>query len=598
MRGIFKLKKIDKATGASEVILEESNQVAAGFAAAMVNVLTGTGSRNVGDYSFRYFQLGLNNYNLSSFGVSSDVPLNRLKPNVWTIKNPLDVSAYGRESVFPVVKRDIYGLGSILPHDRTKVFDNFVDPPDTTKVFDDYTNNFQGFVDGQKTLQGDRDSAAPSSIWVDGCSDDWQDARNGVKRILWTSAAPLTASGPNATPLLTSGLYEVDPVYVTRYNEVENVANTTGCIKTLDGYKHTDGTVRKVWNPLQKNQTASVYYMTDYYASSNAAASASTPIGGALQIYNEVAASGAGFKEAGENRVSFMYRYDLKTNSTDDASPDPPEWYPPEILDFGTSSGYHKCFDLVGDCSSNWKSFYGVTTTGGTLSANVHCKDGGMYNGWDASNGYTTRNGPGKDCYTTANSGFGPSGNFYRISVSLNEVPEAVLNVDNGTLSRSNVQIMHYPLLSSLLYVNKTPQGGISDATVGSINNHNVTPREAAYVANFQFEYNPSATPNQYIHGERPYYITKPQYFVQIPYGYTTRLNDDTANVRLLLDEFLANGQTIKEVGLFLKNPSGNSGVDAPFMTSYKIIYPPLEKNKEFSYIIDWELRVADTDSI
>lgn len=86
MRGNFKLKRINKKTGESEVILEEKNQVAAGFATAITNVLTSTGSNDKDDYLFRYFQLGDANYNLSSYGVSADVPEERLKGKVWTIK--------------------------------------------------------------------------------------------------------------------------------------------------------------------------------------------------------------------------------------------------------------------------------------------------------------------------------------------------------------------------------------------------------------------------------------------------------------------------------------------------------------------------------
>lgn len=572
MIGKFKLKRVSKSTGESEVLLEERNQTAAGFATAITDILTGTGSSNVLDYKFRYFQLGDKNYTLSSFGVSGDVPESRLKGQMWTLKSPLDISSYTRNSILPVVKKDVYGLGSIIPRNRNRVFDNFIDPPDNTTISDDYTNNFQTFYDGEYGLQDIRNPGTPSSIWMAGCSDEWSQDRYWIKHMLWTSAADASVSGPDY----------VDPVYVTQYNSAETVSGA-GCVKINNGYTYANGSVRKSWNSLRKNQTASVYYATDYFVSSSASLSGSTPLTGALQITNTTAQKGTGYTEAGENRVTFMYRYGLAQVPVQIAHAS----YPPEIIDGGTGTGYTLCIAASADCESAWTDFYGSGIEGGTFSANVHCSAGAMYTYGDVLNNYTTRSGPGKDCYDVSNSGFGPSGNFYRISASLNNVPDAILSADNGVASGADVQIMHYPLLSALTEL-------VGSATIGE-NEHNLNPREKAYLSNFQFEYNPSATSNQYIHGERPYYITTPQYFVQIPYSYSTTLNDNTINVRLFLDEYLANGSTLKEVGLFLKNPGGNFGRDNPYLSGYKIIDPPLEKNSEFSYIIDWELSVIDT---
>ena len=58
MKGQVTIRKVDKLTGDSSVIYKDNNQTTVGFAHAMVNVLTGTGSRNVDDYGLRYFQLG------------------------------------------------------------------------------------------------------------------------------------------------------------------------------------------------------------------------------------------------------------------------------------------------------------------------------------------------------------------------------------------------------------------------------------------------------------------------------------------------------------------------------------------------------------
>jgi len=584
MIGKFQLKRISKKTGECEIILKEYNQVAAGFPTAMINVLTGTGSRNVEDYSFRYFQLGNNKYDLSTFDISGDIPSESLKKNVWTMKSPLTLSSYGSNSVLPVIEKNIYGLGSIIPYSNTKVFDNFIDPPDNTKVLDDYTNNFQTFYDGQRAEQGKKDSATMSSIWVAGCSPSWEDDRYGVKHTLWVSAADLAISGPTCSHTASTW----DPVYVAQYNGSEDVENITGCLRIANDYKYDNGLVRSVWNDIRTNQTASVYYAPEYYTSANISLSGSTPITGGLQIFNQTASAGTEHKEAGENKVSFKYKFDLTTNSTaTDAA-----WYPPDIIE--VSSGYDNCFNTPGDCSSNWRTMYGSLTQGGVVSANVYCTYGALYTWADALNGYNSRSGPGAQCYDTPNCGFGPSGNFYRVSISLMDVPNEIISFDNGTLSGAASQIRQYPMLSALSVMT----GDDLSSTVGDRNAHNVSPRERVYLSNFQFEYNSSATPNQYIHAERPYYINTPQYFIQIPHAYTTSLHDDSINIRLLIDEYLANGQTIKEVGLFLKNPGGVPGIDNPYLSGYKILDTPLKKNNEFSYIIDWELSVTDSDSI
>ena len=80
-----------------------------------------------------------------------------------------------------------------------------------------------------------------------------------------------------------------------------------------------------------------------------------------------------------------------------------------------------------------------------------------------------------------------------------------------------------------------------------------------------------------------------------IPSYNSTQLFEDTVNVRLEVDENLANSQTINEVGLFLKNPNGDSGKDSPFLAAYKVISCPFTKTSEFSYIIDWEFSILDT---
>ena len=89
MIGTFKIKQINKKTGESKIILEESNQIAQGMKHAIVNILSGEGSREIEDYQFKYFQLGTQNYNLSTFDISADVPASSLQSNMWTLKSPM-----------------------------------------------------------------------------------------------------------------------------------------------------------------------------------------------------------------------------------------------------------------------------------------------------------------------------------------------------------------------------------------------------------------------------------------------------------------------------------------------------------------------------
>lgn len=600
MKGKFTLKQINKSTGESTVLLEEHNLAAAGFSTAVVNVLTGNGSTNLDDYKFRYFQLGSETYDLSTFDISADIPSAEVKPFMWTLKNPLETIEYGQDSVLPIVNKPVYGLGSIHPVTKNKVFDNFVDPPHTTTISDDFTNNFKGLADGQKLAQGYTDSAQLSSIWYSSCAKDWLKTHQYMRQPLFVLPSEFSSKVLQWTPRV----YSVAPspnftgsVYDVSYNTNVSVEGIVAWVQTNPEYVFYDGTRKDPWNVLKANQTASIYGATEYCASSDISNSGCTPITGALHIYNNTASAGTGFSEAAENKVTFQYRYNLDNSSISGALPPlsslNPAWYPPAILSGTTKTGYDSCFELVGDCSSNWKSLYGATTTGGTLSANVYCVDGAIYSPADVTGAfpYSTHTGPGADCYDTSNSGFGPSGNFYRVSVSLMDVPTEITKFDNGVLTKAPVAIRYYPMLSSLSSI-------IDGDIAGTLSGHNITPRERAYLANFQFEYGPSATAYQNIQGERPRYVTSAQDFVRIPHGYTTNLNPTTTNVRLLLDEYLANGQTIKEVGLFMKNPGGNPGTDNPYLCGYKTLTTPINKNAEFSYIIDWELSVVDIGNI
>jgi hypothetical protein len=93
MRGNVKLKRINKKTGETDILFEDSNQTTTGFGHTIVNILTGQGSRNLEDYQVGYFQLGSEAFDLDpsggfdDFGMSADVGVSANVPFFWTLKS-------------------------------------------------------------------------------------------------------------------------------------------------------------------------------------------------------------------------------------------------------------------------------------------------------------------------------------------------------------------------------------------------------------------------------------------------------------------------------------------------------------------------------
>jgi hypothetical protein len=600
MRGQVTIRRVDKTTGETAVIYKDNNQTTVGFGQAMVNVLTGTGSRNVEDYGLRYFQLGDDQYDLSTFSVSADVTASSLVPKFWTIKSRLQASDYGNDSIMAVEEHSIYGLGSRLPFDNSVTFDNFVDPPDDTDMSYDYASKFDVL------LPGDRGAAAnPSSIWVAGCSNAWESDYNNHGYHPLSSVIDLDMSGPD-------GLGGVRRVGYVAAVEPPGSA----CLRPGTNYIYQeDGRQPTIWNSAKTNQTQSVYYAPTYYLSSDGGGtgtSGSTTITTAVQIFNR---SGQALvhPNAAQNRAEFLHRYDLSLLEAADGLP---VTYTPIVLSAFTGYEALQSASAAEVAAGNytagkWESIYG-SATGGVVSANVYNKFGAIYSYADTTDAclagpYKCFTGPGGGAHMeTSAIGFGPSGNFYRCSISWNNVEDELINYNNGSVEGAVLQGMLYPMLSSLSAVdtslNPSAGGYIgNDLDINSPSDRWDLPdqeeRPNTYLSHFQFEYNPSASPHQYIHGERPYYVTQKEDFVVIPRSYTTRLVDNTVNVRLYLDEELANGNSIQEVGLFIKNPNGELVTDQPFLAAYKALEQPINKESDFSYIIDWELAVVDIDS-
>ena len=589
MIGKFKLKKVDNSTGKEEVVFEDSNQVTDGFRHAIVNVLTSTGSNDVRDYAFGYFQLGTDNYDLSNYAISGDLTSSSFRSHFWTLKSPMTAEQYGRDSKIPVVSRNTYVMGSVYPSGTgaTKVLDNFVEPPETRTVINEYTNAPYTQIDGVEEL-GDL-----SSIWTCGCADTYQLDPDNERLNPMPYTLDYSMSGPDfATPSFSYSM--------TDKRDLDGAAITSICIRTNHGYvyknainseHHDSGKQMTVWTKLRNSQTFSTHYAGKHYTSGTPEVSGSLGTG-RVQIFNRFAQSLIA-TVAGQNRMNFAYRYGWDNSAAT---------YTPEMIE--VSSGWDNYKNSTSEASAvaKFTDAFGVSSREdyGIVSANIYNRAGAVYTYNDVSTGVpTARSGPGAALWDVSNAGFGPSGNFYRTSITWTDAADSMINLDfksgNSIIQGCGLVPMHFPIVNVVSAI---------DASRGEVVYHSddagffeTTPRAKAWVGFSQYEHRDYASPVQNIHGEQSYYLTYPQKLLEVQEGHTTNLLDNTTNVRLNVDNSLANSQTIKEVGIFLKNPGGYGGQDVPYLAAYKWLPCPIEKNSEFSYLIDWEFSMAD-DSV
>ena len=611
MIGKVTIKQVDKSTGSEEVIFQENNQLTEGVKHAIVNVLTGNGSTDINDYKFRYFQLGNQKYDLSTYDISGDLTSSAFKSYFWTLKSPLTISEYGRDSRWGVSNQNTYILGSTYPSGTgtTKVVDNFVEPPDTKTVLNEFSNLMATPKDGTSS----EDVSLLSSIWIPGCADTWtMDPENRYTYPL-SSFQDFSVTGPTGFA----------PAWGFSFTPNRYLADTDGspvfdsiCVRTNHGYvyegpvdNHTQNEEMVIYTKLKKNQTWSGYYAGHHYVSANDEAYnpdpdaagarhplSSTVVTGRHQIFNRYAQALVG-TEAGQNRITFEYRYNFDNSAAT---------YTPCALE--VSSGWQLWKSAGNNPGSDFSSVYNLTGEAeyGVVSANIYNKYGPLYTYADHLNHYRTFTGTGAAYKDVSAVGFGPSGNFYRVSLSWANAPDKMINFykgfTNGTEFKGQGMVpFGFPILSSLSGLSGiAPFGnaGVGMAGKGKVVGQimpETTPRSKAYYGCVQWDYDASVGPFQNVHAEESYYLTLPQDFVKIPEGYTTRLVDNTTNIRLEVDENLANAQTLREVGLFMKNPSGAKGTDVPFLGAYKLLPCDINKTNQFSYIIDWELSFMDS---
>jgi len=590
MRGKLNIQRVDRTTGEREVVYEAYNQITQGIKHAFVNVLTGTGSDKVEDYKFRYFQLGDQKYDLNNYNVSADVTAASLKSKFWTIKSPLTKAAYGINSKMGVTNLNLFAVGSVLPVDDTTVIDNFVDPPDATNMVHDYSNNFGWPSDGVDLNRGNQLSRMPT-VWDSGCADAWEPLPENKNISPLSAHADYDMSGPGFTA----------PTYRVSYTSSRDLIQDDGvspeftesCIKPGFGYVFKGGAnagksmgeIPYLWNPIKKNQTMSYYTAGVHYLSSTAQVSG-TPTAGACQLFNRMAMAQI-HTTAGQNRMEFAYRYDYDNVSAT---------YTPSA--YFVSSGWQRNEDKNGDSAEKFLAAFGLSSEEeyGVVSGNIYNRYGPIYTYQNHLEGYVSAGGAGAAYMDTSNVGFGPSGNFYRVSTSWNNVPDGIIDFYKMTSTGAELNgglavPFVIPICSSLAAINTSLPFNVSAHQFPG-----TVPRSQVYLSHFQWEFNPEVSPNQVHIGERPFFVTKPQDVVTIPEGHSTRLHPNTTNVRLVVDENLANNQTINEVGVLLKNPGGNAGKDVPYLAAYKALEYPLNKSDQFSYLIDWEFSFIDEE--
>lgn len=76
--------------------------------------------------------------------------------------------------------------------------------------------------------------------------------------------------------------------------------------------------------------------------------------------------------------------------------------------------------------------------------------------------------------------------------------------------------------------------------------------------------------------------------FAMIPFHKITRIDNTSVRYTLILNEDAANGATISEVGLFMKNPV-NMATDASLLVAYRD-FTGIPKTSDFSLVFRWTI--------
>lgn len=82
------------------------------------------------------------------------------------------------------------------------------------------------------------------------------------------------------------------------------------------------------------------------------------------------------------------------------------------------------------------------------------------------------------------------------------------------------------------------------------------------------------------------------QVFALIPQSKITRINDNSVRYTLVLDEDAVNNlsnESINEIGLFMKNPTGHLTINKPILVAYRS-FSDIAKTSDFSLIFRWTI--------
>jgi len=95
-----------------------------------------------------------------------------------------------------------------------------------------------------------------------------------------------------------------------------------------------------------------------------------------------------------------------------------------------------------------------------------------------------------------------------------------------------------------------------------------------------------TVTANQIQNGS----IINNQIFAKIPFHHVTRISESSVRYTLRIDKDSCNNLSLKEVGLFMKNPRGLS-TDASILVAYKS-FSEIRKTSDFALIIRWTINL------
>lgn len=174
-------------------------------------------------------------------------------------------------------------------------------------------------------------------------------------------------------------------------------------------------------------------------------------------------------------------------------------------------------------------------------------------------------------------SGFGPNRDFFRVEISWNDFPEEFYG--------DKLEIQLFPIAPPAAAEGFTVQTEfLTDAT-----------NYLSYIADVQVEYDISASPYHRVHGEFSKYYYTTDTFAVLPRENVTKYGTDYVSIRIVLDTETGNDESIKELGLFVKNPDGGPSEDKAILVAYKSLDDPINKRKEFSYIVDWDITLTES---